>query len=76
VNYQNRFDEKALDILTKAHEGSLEKETMGEKEEILDFDLMASEKCVEDSQWRWEAPKAEKAKTLSVKTKKKEKKAP
>jgi hypothetical protein len=76
TNYQNRFDEKALDVLAKAHEGNLEKENLEEKEDILEFDLLASEKCVEDFQWRWAPPQAEKAKTPVGKSKKQEKKKP
>lgn len=61
ANYERRFDEKSLEVLAKAHEGKLEKEALEANEAVLEFDLLASEKCVENPLWKWEPEKAEKA---------------
>ncbi len=61
ANYERRFDEKSLEILAKAHEGKLEKEALESNEAILEFDLLTSERCVENPLWKWEPEKVEKS---------------
>lgn len=57
TNFERRFDEKSLNTLAQAHEGKLPKESLAEHEPILEFDLLASEKCLENSDWKWEPEK-------------------
>lgn len=57
TNFERRFDAKSLATLAQAHEGKLPKDSLGENEAVLEFDLMASEKCLENSEWKWEPEK-------------------
>jgi hypothetical protein len=60
ANYDRRLDEKSLEVLAKAHEGKLAKEALEANESVLEFDLLAAEKCVENPLWKWELEKLEK----------------
>ncbi len=70
TNFERRFDAKSLATLAQAHEGKLPKDTLAENEAVLEFDLMASEKCLENSDWKWEPEKKPSA-TKEKKTDKK-----
>ena len=59
-NYDRYFDEPKLEALRRVHLGTLPKEEHEKFEDVFEFDMLASQKCIEDINWRWvsEKPKA------------------
>lgn len=68
ANYEKKFSEPQLEALTRMQSGTLPKEEQVKNEEVFDFDMLASQKCLEDSAWRWVPEKsAKKAKAATKK---------
>lgn len=53
ANYEKKLNEEDLELLARIQNGSVGKAELEGKDELLEFDMEASQHCVEDSAWRW-----------------------
>lgn len=70
ANYEKKLNEEELQLLARIQAGTVAKDELEGKDELLEFDMEASQHCVEDSGWRWvPKPKEEKAEESADETK-------
>jgi hypothetical protein len=53
ANYEKKLGEEDLELLARIQNGSVGKAELEGKDELLEFDMEASQHCVEDAAWRW-----------------------
>lgn len=57
ANYEKKLSGEDLALLGRIQSGSVTKTEIEGKDELLEFDMEASQHCVEDSTWRWAPPR-------------------
>jgi hypothetical protein len=53
ANYEKKLSEDDLALLARIQNGSITKDELEGKDDLLEFDMEASQHCVEDAAWRW-----------------------
>lgn len=53
ANYEKKLNEADLELLARVQNGTAAKTELEGKDDLLEFDMEASQHCVEDSAWRW-----------------------
>lgn len=53
ANYEKKLSEDDLELLARLQNGSVGKAELEGKDELLEFDMEASQHCLEDAGWRW-----------------------
>jgi hypothetical protein len=58
ANYERKFSVAELELLARIQTGQASKEEIAGKDELFEFDMLASHHCLEDSAWRWQPESA------------------
>lgn len=58
ANYERKFSAAELELLARIQTGQASKEEIAGRDEIFEFDMLASHHCLEDSAWRWQPESA------------------
>jgi len=53
ANYGKKLSEEDLALLTRIQNGTITKAELEGTDDLLEFDMEASQHCVEDGAWRW-----------------------